>query len=55
MMTSPNFAAILALLTEMARCLNQNIAKVHVAPLDSRLSAAGAANLAKLVGAISAS
>ena len=48
-MQSPNFAAILAIVTEMARCLNQNIGKVHVAPLDSNLSGDCAGALAKLI------
>lgn len=48
-MTSPNFAAIIAIVAEMARCLNQNIAKVHVAPLDSKLTSVGTADLARLI------
>jgi len=48
-MQSANFTAILAIVTEMARCLNQNIAKVHVAPLDSKLTGDGARDLAKLI------
>ena len=51
-MKSPNCAAIIAIiaiLAEMARCLNQNIAKVHVAPLDSKLTGNGVVDLAKLI------
>ena len=48
-MQSANFAAIIAIVAEMARCLNQNIAKVHVAPLDSKLTGNGAADLARLI------
>jgi len=48
-MKSPNCAAIIAILAEMARCLNKNIAKVHVAPLDSKLTGNGAADLARLI------
>ncbi len=48
-MQSPNFAAILTIITEMARCLNQNIAKVHVEPLDSKLGGDCAHDLAKLI------
>jgi hypothetical protein len=32
-----NFVAILAIVTEMARRLNENIAKVQLKPLDGRL------------------
>jgi len=48
-MNSPNFAAIIAIVAEMARCLNKNIAKVHVAPLDSKLTGNGVVDLAKLI------
>jgi hypothetical protein len=48
-MKSPNCAAIIAIVAEMARCLNKNIAKVHVAPLDSKLAGDGAVDLAKLI------
>ena len=48
-MNSPNCAAIIAIVAEMARCLNKNIAKVHVAPLDSKLTGIGAADLARLI------
>ena len=34
-MEAPNCLAIMALLAEMARCVNQNIAKVKLAPLDA--------------------
>ena len=33
-MNSPSPVTILALLAEMARCLNQNLAKVNLTPLD---------------------
>ena len=48
-MQSPNFAAIIATVAEMARCLNQNIAKVHVGPLDSKLTGDGTVDMAKLI------
>ena len=48
-MKSPNCATIIAIVAEMARCLNQNIAKVHVAPLDSKLTSDGAIDLARLI------
>ena len=44
-----NFAAIIATATEMARCLNKNLAKVHVAPLDSKLTSNGTIDFAKLI------
>lgn len=50
-MKSPNFAAIIAIVAEMARCLNKNIAKVHVGPLDSKLTGVGGVDLAKLIAA----
>ena len=34
---SPNFVAILAIVTEIARRLNENISKVKLSPLDSAL------------------
>ena len=34
-MEAPNCLAIMALLAEMARCVNQNIGKVKLAPLDA--------------------
>jgi len=37
-MPSPNFVAILALVTEMAKRLNENISKVQLKPLDSNLT-----------------
>lgn len=37
-MGAPNCLAIMAILAEMARCLNQNMAKVQVAPLDASLT-----------------
>jgi hypothetical protein len=43
-MEAPNCLAIIAILTEMARCLNQNIAKVRLAPLDTTLTAYGIEN-----------
>lgn len=46
---SPNFAAIIAIVAEMARCLNKNIAKVHVGPLDSQLTGVKGVELAKLI------
>ena len=38
-MQTPNFVAILALVTEMAKRLNENISKVHLKPLDGNLAA----------------
>jgi hypothetical protein len=50
-MNSPNCVAIMAILAEMARCLNQNISKVHLAPIDQALIAhAGAADLLTAAG-----
>jgi len=40
-MQSPNFAAILALVTEMTRHLRENISKVQLKPLDGALASAG--------------
>lgn len=34
---SPDFVAILTIVTEMVRQLNENISKVHLKPLDSAL------------------
>ena len=48
-MTSSSFTAILRIVTEMSRCLNQNIAKIHVAPLDSKLNSDKARELAQLI------
>jgi hypothetical protein len=40
-MQSPNFVAILAIVTEMARRLSENISKVQLKPLDGALVSAG--------------
>ena len=37
-MKEPNCLAIMAILAEMARCVNQNIAKVQLVPLDLSLA-----------------
>jgi hypothetical protein len=37
-MQSPNLVAILALVTEMAKRLNENISKVQLKPLDGSLA-----------------
>lgn len=37
-MESSNCIAVIAILAEMARCLNKNIAKVHLTPLEAPLS-----------------
>ncbi len=37
---SPNFVAILALVTEMAKRVNENISKVQLKPLDGSLATA---------------
>jgi hypothetical protein len=50
-MNSPNCVAIMAILAEMARCLNQNISKVHLAPIDPTLTAPGSAGAAELLAA----
>jgi hypothetical protein len=39
-MKSPNFVSIMAILAEMSRCVNQNIAKVRLTPLDHAFTAA---------------
>ena len=51
-MKSPNCVAIIAILAEMARCLNKNMAKVHVAPLNSKLPVDGAFDVAQLLTGI---
>jgi hypothetical protein len=40
-MKSSNCVAIMAILAEMARCLNENIGKVHLTPIDPSLTADG--------------
>jgi hypothetical protein len=50
-MDSPNCVAIMAILTEMARCLNENISKVHLTPIDPSLTAQGPAGQAELLAA----
>ena len=40
-MKSPNFVAILAILAEMARRVNQNISKVELKPFDQTLAMPG--------------
>ena len=49
-MEAPKCLAIIAILTEMARCLNENIAKVQLAPLNARLDADGLDNSAQALG-----
>ena len=41
LMQSPNFAAILAIVTEMTRHLRENISKVQLKPIDGVLVSAG--------------
>ena len=48
-MNSPNCVAVMAILAEMARCLNQNLSKVHLAPIDQALIAHGSAGAADLL------
>jgi hypothetical protein len=48
-MKPANFAVIIAIVTEMARCLNKNIANVRVEPIDSRLTGDGTTDLARLI------
>ena len=38
-MESPNCVAIIAILTEMARCLNQNLSKVRLTPINQAFTA----------------
>jgi hypothetical protein len=46
-MDSPNSCvSIMAILAEMARCLNENIGKVHLAPIDPSLTADGLFDMA---------
>ncbi len=40
-MSSSNFVSIMAILADMARCLNENISKVHLTPIDPSLTADG--------------
>jgi len=51
-MNSPNCVAVMTILAEMARCLNQNISKVHLAPIDPALIAHGSAGAAELLAAV---
>jgi hypothetical protein len=50
-MNSPNCVAIIAILTEMARCLNQNLSKVNLAPINQALIAHGSADDNELLAA----
>jgi len=45
-MNAPNYMAILAILGEMARRVNENISKVDLKPLQQALSARNAASTA---------
>lgn len=38
-MKSANFVAIMAILAEMTRCVNENIAKVRLTPIDNAFTA----------------
>ncbi len=40
-MDSSNCVSIMAILAEMARCLNENISKVKLTPIDPSLTADG--------------
>jgi hypothetical protein len=40
-MDSANCVSIMAILAQMARCLNENISKVHLTPIDPSLTADG--------------
>lgn len=51
-MDSPNCVAILAIVAEMARCLKENIGKVHVAPSDSTLTRNGTVDVMKLLAGV---
>jgi hypothetical protein len=44
---SPNFAAVLAIVTEMTRHLRQNISKVQLKPIDGVLVSAGSSEQLK--------
>jgi len=46
---TPNCVAIMGILAEMARCLNENISKVHLAPLDPSLTAQGSADQVQML------
>jgi len=48
-MDSANYIAVIAIVAEMARCLNKNIAKVHLTPIDSSVVGHAAMDLEKLV------
>ena len=52
-MESANYVAVIGILAEMARCLNKNIAKVHLTPIDSSLTKIGAITTAELIDGIS--
>jgi hypothetical protein len=39
LMESPNCVAIIAILTEMARCVNQNLSKVRLTPINQAFTA----------------
>jgi hypothetical protein len=51
-MDSRNYVAILAIVAEMARCLKENIGKVHVAPSDTTLTRNGTADVMKLLAGV---
>jgi hypothetical protein len=51
-MDSPNCVAILAIVAEMARCLKENIGKVHVAPSDTMLIRNGTVDVMKLLAGV---
>jgi hypothetical protein len=51
-MKSPNCVAIIGILTEMARCLNENISKVELKPLQA-LGTRGIIESTKAVGEVS--
>jgi hypothetical protein len=52
-MDSINCVAILAILAEMARCLKENIGKVHLAPSDATLTRNGTVDVMKLLAGVS--
>jgi hypothetical protein len=47
-MESANYVAVIAILAEMARCLNKNISKVHLTPIDFTAIGDASIDLAKL-------
>ena len=51
-MESANYVAVIAILAEMARCLNKNITKVRLKPINYSVIGDGAINLAKVTDCV---